>query len=84
MTPKTKKKAPAPGAGKKRESIYGGHQKNMEPVRTVGELADLLANLPNDLPLAAYDDGYKPVWFNVGQSTEHLSLEPNDGTWEEA
>lgn len=83
MTPHTKKKAPAKGAGKTRESIYGGKPRKMEPVQTVGDLKALLQELPDALPLTM-EDGYKPIWFNVGEDSEHLSLEPNDGTWEEA
>jgi len=51
---------------------------------TVGELADLLAKLPAELPVGAgFEDGVKLVWFNVGQPTENLQFEDNDGCWDE-
>ena len=66
-----------------KDSIYGGKaNKEMPSVTTVGELKELIASMPDALPLTVDGEGYKPVWFNVGEKTEHLSMEPNDGTWD--
>jgi hypothetical protein len=63
---------------KKIESIFGvPFQKNMPQVHTVGDLKRLLEEMHPDLPLAIFDRGYKPVWYNVGDKTEHLSFESN-------
>lgn len=65
-----------------KDSIYGVKAlKEIPSVMTVGDLKKLLAKMPDALPLAG-GEGYKPVWFNVGQKSEHLSMEPNDGTWD--
>lgn len=78
-----------------RYSDDGSYAKKLPSCRTVGELRLLLAQLPDSLPINKetaddfedpddFDDngnGCKPVWFNVGDCTEHLSLERNDGTF---
>lgn len=66
-----------------RYSTDGRYARNIPAVRTVGELKALLAALPDALPLNLMDDGYKPVWFNVGHDDEHFTLEDNDGTFDD-
>lgn len=39
--------------------------------RTVGAMKELLAQLPDKLPIGKR----RPVWFNVGSFDEHLSFE---------
>jgi hypothetical protein len=69
----------------------GRFAKTLPPVRTVGDLKSLLSQLPDSLPLNLVDsgedleyseNGYKPVWFNIGDATENLQFEDNEGCWE--
>lgn len=67
----------------------GSYAKNIPVVRNVGELIDLLQQLPRSLPLNLCGDpddaedsknnGYKPVWYSVGGYSETLNLEENEG-----
>jgi hypothetical protein len=68
------------------KSAYGdGTFRNKLPVcRTVGELRDLLATLPADLPTqSTFVEGVQPVWFNVGSDDEHLAIEDPDDPGDE-
>jgi hypothetical protein len=65
-------------------SLYGdgSFERKLPVVNTVGELADVLAKLPRDLPLNG-DEGYKLRWMNVGHAgaggnQEHLDLDDFD------
>lgn len=50
---------------------------------TVGELIEVLQGLPSDLPIDPYNHGVKPVVYNRKHHDMHLSLEENDGTWDD-
>lgn len=71
-----------------RKSLYGNGEflTNMCRVRTVGELKELLAMLPDELPLESGGAGYKPIWFNIGFNdpghSEHLELDHTDA-WDD-
>lgn len=47
--------------------------------RTVAELVHLLKQLPGSLPLNTFDGGVELTWFNVGEGTEHVSIDACDG-----
>lgn len=77
-------------SGRLIKSIYtkdGSYLNKISAVRTVGEAKQLLNQLPDSLPLnfqsGQYEEdnknGYKPVWFNVGQDREHLQFAENYG-----
>lgn len=71
--------------GTKKKSLYssdGTYLKKIEPVLTVQELRDVLAKMPGDLPLSMTSTGTKLLWCNVGQQTEHLTIEEDDGCWD--
>jgi hypothetical protein len=61
-----------------RDSLYGKYIHLEGRAYTVRELRELLAALPDDLPING-DEGIYPVWFNVGREEmghngEHLAL----------
>ena len=54
-----------------------------DPCETVGELIEVLKQLPPELRVNPSDDGVKPVIFNVMHHDVQLGLEENDGTWDD-
>lgn len=51
---------------------------------TVGELIEVLQQLPNELPISVgLENGVKPVVFNRHRRNTVLGLEENDGTWDD-
>jgi hypothetical protein len=64
-----------------KKSLYssdGKYLKKIEPVLTVYELRSVLGKMPDDLPLSMTSKGIKLLWCNVGQQTEHLTIEEDD------
>lgn len=53
----------------------------MQTCATVGELVEQLQRLPASMLVNPLDDGVLPVVFNAGRHDEHVSIEDNDGTW---
>jgi len=54
------------------------------PVYTVKELRELLDKLPDRLAVnGESEDGVRLVWYNIGMSSEHLSVEENDALWDD-
>lgn len=72
--------------GRKIRSLYskdGSYVKDFPHVQTVADLIEVLRQLPGELPLnnLHWDEvsgGYRPVWFNVGEDSEHLQFEELD------
>ena len=53
--------------------------KDIPPCYTVGELAAELAKLPQELEIKlGFEDGVKPVVYNVKYGNRHLSFEENE------
>jgi hypothetical protein len=64
-----------------RKSNYGDGRfvKSFDRVDTVGELVEVLTQLPVDLPLRqGFNDGGQITWFNVGQESECLEIDEAD------
>lgn len=57
-----------------------------KPIKTVGQLKKFLENYPDKLPLSSpYNEpkGIMCIWYNIGESDEHLGLEEAEGNcWE--
>lgn len=59
-----------------RNGKFPKRNKDMPQARTVGQLMEILAQLPKGLPLRhEADHAVQPVWYNVGLSDEHLAFD---------
>jgi hypothetical protein len=60
----------------------GSFARKLPRCRTVGSLKKLLDQLPERMPLNRLHPeetgGVTPVWYNVGDESEHLSIEAED------
>ncbi len=69
---------PPMGVNRSRYTRSGKYAKKLPSVRTVGELIQVLQQLPKTLPVlsdAGMDPaGVLPVWYNVGQPNEHVAF----------
>lgn len=58
-----------------RNGKFPSRKKEMPQAKTVGQMIEILSQLPKGLPLEMNDCAVRPVWYNVGSTSEALTFE---------